>query len=334
MLRIVVVGTGWWGMELGKAAKALPEKIELLGCTSLAQDECARFTAALGGKVFDSYDAVLADPGVDAVLLATPHSLHARQIIAAAQAGKHVFCEKPFTLSVASGAEAIAACERNKVVLAVGHNRRYMPGARQIKQWVDAGTLGTILHVEANYSSNLEGRYPPGHWRRDPEEIPCAGLTPMGLHMIDTLTWALGPIRRVVAIAKHRALSMPIDDTCAALFELHSGATGTFGTHLACGLTANLRIYGAKANVDARDNFSDVWLEPTDPAQPRTHNRYAVDDSLVREIEALADACAGKAPFPVRPAEALRNIAVLEAIRTSTRNGNAWVEVVEVTPAH
>lgn len=334
MLHIVVVGTGWWGMELGKAAKALPGKIELLGCTSLAKDECARFVNALGGRVLDSYDAALADPSVDAVLLATPHSLHAAQIIAAANAGKHVFCEKPFTLSVASGAEAIAACERNKVVLAVGHNRRYMPGVRQIKQWVDAGELGTILHVEANYSSNLEGRYPPGHWRRDPQEIPCAGLTPMGLHMIDTLTWMLGPIRRVVAIAKHRALSMPLDDTCAALFELDSGATGTFGTHLACGLTANLRIYGSKANVDARDNFCDVWREPTDSAQPRTHHRYTVDDSLLRELEALADACAGKAPFPVKPAEALRNIAVLEAMRTSAAEANRWVEAAKIDQAH
>ncbi len=330
MLRIVIVGTGWWGMELGKAAKAVPAKVALLGCTSLSKEECARFVGALGGRVFDSYEAVLADPGVDAVLLATPHSLHAGQIIAAAKARKHVFCEKPFTLTVASGAEAIAACERHKVVLGVGHNRRYMPGARLIKQRVDAGELGTILHVEANYSSNLEGRYPAGHWRRDPAEIPCAGLTPMGLHMVDTLTWVLGPIRRLVAIAKHRALSIPLDDTCASLFELQSGATGTLGTHLACGITANLRIYGSKANVDARDNFADVWIEPTDPAQPRMHHRFTVDDSLPREIEAFADACAGSAAFPVKPAEALRNIAVLEAMRTSAAEDNRWVDVAQI----
>lgn len=330
MLNVAVIGTGWWGMELGKAARALPAKIDLLGCTSLSAEECARFRAAFGGKLFESYDAVLADPAVDAVLLATPHSLHSPQIIAAARAGKHVFCEKPFTLTVASGAAAIAACERHQVVLGVGHNRRYMPGARMIKQLVASGELGTILHVEANYSSNLEGRYPPGHWRREPDEIPCAGLTPMGLHMVDTLTWVLGPIRRLSAIVKHRALSIPLDDTCAALFELESGATGTIGTHLACGLTANLRIYGSRANVEARDNFTDLWIEPTDPAQPRTHHRFTVDDSLVREIEALADACAGVAPFPIRPAEALRNIAVLEAMRTSAADGNKWVEVAQV----
>lgn len=327
MLSVVVVGTGWWGMELGKAARALPARIDVLGCTSLSAEECARFCAAFGGRAFAGYDAVLADSAVDAVLLATPHSLHAPQIIAAAQARKHVFCEKPFTLSVASGAAAIAACEQHKVVLGVGHNRRYMPGARLIRQWVDAGELGTILHVEANYSSNLEGRYPAGHWRRDPDEIPCAGLTPMGLHMVDTLTWVLGPIRRLAAVAKHRALSIPLDDTCATLFELHSGATGTLATHLACGLTANLRIYGSKANIEARDNFAEIRIEPTDPAQPRTLHRFTVDDSLVREIEAFADACAGVAPFPIRPAEALRNIAVLEAMRSSVADGNKWVEV-------
>ncbi|MFM9882018.1 MAG: Gfo/Idh/MocA family protein [Burkholderiales bacterium] len=333
MLRIVVVGTGWWGMELGKAAKAVIDKVELLGCTSLSVEECERFSASYGGKIFPSFESVLADRTVDAVLLATPHSMHWKQIIAAAEAGKHVFCEKPFTLTVDTGAQAIAACEKAGVVLGVGHNRRYIEGARKMKALVDAGALGTILHVEANYSGNLEGRYPPDHWRVQQDEIPCAGLTPMGLHMVDTLTWILGPITRLTALAKHRALSHPINDTCAVLFELASGATGSLGTHLACAMTAILRIYGSRAVLEARNNFTEVSIEPTDPNAPRTTHRFIVDNGLPQELAALADACDKKATYPVRPAEALRNVAVLEAIQQSSGGNGAWRDVRRIAGA-
>jgi predicted dehydrogenase len=331
MLKIVVIGTGWWGMELGKAATTLPQKIELLGCTSLSPDECKRFQAANGGKIYASFEAVLADKNVDAVLLATPHSMHWKQIIAAAESGKHVFCEKPFTLTVDSGAKAIAACKKHGVVLGVGHNRRYMESVNKLKAIVDAGDLGTVLHVDANYSGNLEGRYPANHWRVQQDEIPCGGLTPMGMHMVDTLTWILGPMKRVTALAKHRALSYPLHDVCAVLFELDNGITGTLGTHLACGTSSILRIYGTKAIIEARNNFSELSIEPTDPNAPRTTLGYVADNALPQELSALADACAGIAPFPIAPLEALRNIAVLEAIQGSTAANGAWHDVRKVS---
>jgi predicted dehydrogenase len=261
------------------------------------------------------------------VLLATPHSLHWKQVIRAAEAGKHVFCEKPFTLSVDTARQAMQACARHKVVLGVGHNRRYMPGVRHIKSLVDNGELGKVIHVEANYSGSIEGRYPPGHWRVQPDEIPAAGLTPMGLHMVDSLTWILGPIARLVGVTKHQVVSYAIHDTCAVMFELASGATGHFASNFACAMAAGLRIYGTKANVEARDNFAEVMLVPADPNATRTVTRYPFDDSLAQELSALADACAGIAPFPIPPAEAARNIAVLEAIKQSAATGNSWVSV-------
>lgn len=329
MLRIAIVGTGWWGMELGRAAKAAPDQLEIAGCTSLSEEECARFVAAYGGKRYGRLEDVLADRPVGAVLLATPHSLHWKQIVQVAEAGKHVFCEKPFTLSVETASIALRACEKAGVVLGVGHNRRYQPGVKKIKALVDGGALGKVIHVEANYSGNVEGRYPPGHWRIDPEEAPAGATTPMGMHMIDTLTWLLGPVARLSAITKRQALSYPLDDTCAALFELQSGATGSFGSHLACAPAATLRLFGTRANIEARLNFSEVLLEPTDPGAPRELHRFTVDESLTAELRALADACAGKAPFPVRPIEALRNVAVLEAMRQSAARGNAWVSVAQ-----
>ncbi|OFZ96721.1 MAG: hypothetical protein A3H35_07950 [Betaproteobacteria bacterium RIFCSPLOWO2_02_FULL_62_17] len=329
MLKVVIIGTGWWGMELGKAAKARPDKVELGGCCSLSEAECARFVAAYGGRTWKTYEDVLADKSVGAVMLATPHSLHWKQIIQAAEAGKHVFCEKPFTLSVETASKAMRACEKAKVVLAIGHNRRFLPGPRRMKAMIDAGELGTIIHVDAHYSGNIEGRYPKEHWRVQQSEIPAGSTTPMGLHVVDTLTWLLGPVARLAAITKHQALSYPLDDTCAALFELNSGVTGQYGAHLAVSMSSMLKIYGTRANIESRNAFSELTIEPADATKPREFLRYTHDDSLQQEVAALADAAAGGTPYPVKPVEALRNIAVLEAIMKSAASGNAWVQVAQ-----
>ena len=327
MIRIVVVGTGWWGMELGKAALGATDRVELAGCCSLNRGECERFQKQFGGSIYEHYGEVLADPRVDAVLLATPHSLHWTQIIEAANAGKHVFCEKPFTLDVETASRAMYACEDRGVVLAIGHNRRYLPGARLPKSLVDTGEAGTIVHVEANYSGSVEGRYPPGHWRVTQSELPAAGMTPMGLHMVDMIGWILGPIARLAAITRHRIISYPLDDTCAALFELTSGPTGQIASHLACALAASIRIYGTKANIEARNNFTEVRIDPANPAAASIQHRFSVDESLIFGLRALADACEGIAAFPVHPIEALRNVAVLQAIGESARARGQWVDV-------
>lgn len=327
MLSIAIVGTGWWGKELAKAAVSLPDKIKLAGCFSLSDKECADFRAAFGGKIYGGYEDILGDKAVDAVLLATPHSTHWEQIIQAARARKHVFCEKPLALSVDTAMQAVKACEENSVVLAVGHNRRYLPAARKMKAMVESGECGKIIHIDANYSGQSEGRYPPDHWRVQQSEMPAGGLTPMGLHMVDMLTWILGPIARVVSIAKHQVLSYKLNDTCATLFELESGATGLLGSHLACPSFSVLRFYGTRANIETRSHFSELTVEPLDLGEPRSHYRFTVDTSLQQELVALDDACAGKSDYPVRPAEAVRNVAVLEAIEKSAAAGGVWTTV-------
>lgn len=325
MLNIVIVGTGWWGMELGKAAKSLPGSVRIAGCYSLSAAECAVFCSQLGGKVYPTFEAVLADTTVNAVFLATPHSTHVGQIAQAAAAGKHVFCEKPLALTAASATSAIEACDRAGVVLAVGHNRRCMPVAKTMKRLVEEGACGTIIHVEAHYSGHVEGKYPNDHWRVQQAELPAAALTPMGLHVIDTMMWILGPVARVASLVKHQVLSYPLDDTCAALFELQSGATGTLGSNLACPSYSFLRMYGTKAIVEAKNHFSELEVTHLDPAAAKEHYRYFTDDSLRQEIAAFEAACAGREPYPLPPSDALRNVVFLESVRKSGEAGGAWV---------
>src|SRR6202000_1280724 len=155
------------------------------------RDFCARHQLDLTNAL----DGVLADPAVDAVLLATPHSLHIGQVVAAAAARKQVFCEKPLALRRTDASEMFAACRKAGVLLAVGHNRRFWPSMRALREIVTGGELGSILHVEG-HNSNENSNAILGGWRLSPEESPGGGLTGAGLHVLDAFTNLVGPARQ------------------------------------------------------------------------------------------------------------------------------------------
>src|SRR5262249_62170854 len=125
-VRVAAVGTGRWGGTLADAA-GRGTGLSLLACPSRSAENRALFAKTYGCRDVPTLDAVLGDPDVDAVLITTPHSVHADQVVAAARAGKHVFVDKPFTLTVADARRATEACRRAGVVLAVGHQRRSQP---------------------------------------------------------------------------------------------------------------------------------------------------------------------------------------------------------------
>src|SRR5262249_32885650 len=148
-------------------------------------DELKAFCAAQKLTLYNSYEKALADPRVQAIVLATPHSLHTAEVIAAAQAGKHVFCEKPFALTKADAESAVAATKKAKVTLGLGYNRRFHPEMTKLRQQIRSGDLGTILHVEATMTFPNGLMLKPDAWRADKHETPCGALTPMGVHAID-----------------------------------------------------------------------------------------------------------------------------------------------------
>src|SRR5436305_9394909 len=194
MLRVASVGLGWWSDELAKSVAGKSARLRIVACTSRSPEKRHIFAERFGARPLAGYDDVLADAAIDAVLLTTPHSLHAEHVIAAARAGKHVFVEKPFTLTAASGRRAATTCARAGVVLAVGHNRRFLPAARALKHMVEAQEFGTVLHVEANFSAPGALSYTPERWRASRVESPAGALAALGIHMIDTMTWLFGPV--------------------------------------------------------------------------------------------------------------------------------------------
>ena len=152
-LRVASIGTGRWAGTLADAARQ-GTGLVTVACTSRSADHRAAFALKHGCRDVPTFDAVLADPEIVGVVITTPHSLHAEQIVAAARAGKHVFVDKPFTLTVADARRATEACRGAGVVLALGHQRRRLPASRALKRLIDEGALGRVAQIEGNMSAD------------------------------------------------------------------------------------------------------------------------------------------------------------------------------------
>src|SRR6266550_1632795 len=173
MIRAAIVGMGWGGKTLVESVQGDSKDIQFVAGVARTQtDELKQFAAAQKLTLYDSYEKALADPQVQAVVLATPHSLHTEQVIAAARAGKHVFCEKPFALTKADADAAVNATKKARVTLGLGYNRRFHPEMTKLRNQIRSGEMGTILHIEATMTFPNGLFLKPDAWRADADGRP------------------------------------------------------------------------------------------------------------------------------------------------------------------
>jgi predicted dehydrogenase len=316
MINCAILGLGRWGRSLVKAADGL-ERLIISRAVETDLDRARPFCAEHGIALTSDFDAVLADPAIDAILLATPHSLHKPQVIAAAAAKKQVFCEKPLALRQSHASDMFAACRAASVVLAVGHNRRYWPSILALREIVASGELGTILHAEG-HNSNENSNVVTQGWRLSPEESPGGGLTGAGLHVLDTFVSLLGPARQVYARLSAREAGPPPLDSAMLAVDFASGVTATLATVRATPFYWRVHLFGTSGSAEVLDETTMVVRKSGQPPEVKT---YPPRDSLKAELKAFADAIEDKQPFPVREAEVLATLAAFEAALQSMQSG-------------
>jgi predicted dehydrogenase len=318
MIRAAIAGLGRWGRNLVEAGHG-HARLKIVRAVEPdigpARDFCAQHQLALS----DNLEAVLADGAIDAVLLATPHSLHPSQVVACAAAGKQVFCEKPLALHRADAASMFGACREAGVVLAVGHNRRFWPSMRALREVVTGGELGTILHIEG-HNSNENSQNITAGWRLSPEESPGGGLTGAGLHVLDAFVSLLGPVRRVYAQLHPREPGPPPLDTAMMTLDFANGVTGTLATVRATPLYWRVHVFGTKGSAEVLDEMTMVLRKSGGKPQRTT---YPAIDVLRAELDAFADSIEQRRLFPVREAEVLATLAAFEAALASMASGAA-----------
>jgi len=322
-VRVAAVGVGWWARTLADAA-GRGTGLTLVACTSRTPESRAAFARTYGCRDLPSLEAVLADPEVEGVLIATPHSAHAAQVVAAAGAGKHVFVDKPFALTVADARRATEACRRAGVVLAVCHQRRRHPASRALRRLLDQGVLGRVAQIEGNISADAGFSLKPGAWRADRAETPGGAMTNLGIHHVDTFQYLLGPIVRVAAFSRRVALTgVDIDDATSILLEFASGSLGYLGTSwVHANRTSAMTLHGTEAQAWSEADGTRLTLARRGRPE-RTEVPLAPVDALVEELSEFAR-CVREGTRPeVGGEEATANVAVLEAIVASAAAGCA-----------
>jgi len=319
MLKAALYGMGRWGNRLTESVQG-SSKIRIIRGVSRDPSRHTEFSKKFGIPVISSYEDVLKDPEVEAVVLATPHSKHHEHVIAAAKAGKQVFVEKPITLTRATAESAIAACRAAGVTLSVGFNRRHAPAFVEMMRRIRAGEIGDVLHVEGQFSGPSGYALKPGAWRATRAEMPGGGMTPRGVHTLDSMIQIAGLVSEVYAHSNRRVLKADtdIDDTTSMLFKFAGGATGYFSTIFVTGEIWRVHAFGSKGWLEMRGDNELTVLGLEGKPERIT---YPVVDKEQLVLEAFADGVAAKVPFVVPPEHVINSTAVLEAIVSSSVSG-------------
>src|SRR5688572_28876575 len=341
MFNIGITGLGWWGKTLVESMAGSDYGRIVAGADANITPELKDFAALHKMKLAGSLDELLADPNVEGVILATPHSLHASQVIKTANAKKHVFAEKPFALHKKDAVEMVDAVKKAGVTIALDYNRRYHPEMRKLKERITTGGLGTILHVESTMTFANALALKPGAWRADRDETPCGGLTPLGLHAIDGMIDFFGEIDTVYCLSFRRVVAVDSDDTTSMIFRFKNGMSGYLGTMTATGPGFSFQVYGSKgfvrleglthvagASSEERRTrlFAGCKFQPV-KGEAETWTTPPFD--LPRAaIEAFAIAAQGGEPYPIPTEQMIHGAAVTEAIVRSAEKGGSVEKVV------
>lgn len=330
-VKVAMIGLGWWGKKMTAVLQKAKDEIEIV-CAAEPNPAGAEFAAENGFACYKSDKEALAHPGVEAVILATPHSLHAEQIERAVAAGKHVFCEKPLSHTRKGAEAAVNACRTKNLVLGMGHERRWEPPVKEMLEAARSGKLGRILQIEANFSHDKFLSLDPSNWRLNAAEAPVAGMTATGIHLTDLSAALLGPARDVRVACENLGSSFPQGDTMSAHIRFKGGGTAYVSATLINPFMSRFAVFGTKGWIDIRDKAhvespagwvvtsaytgTPISVTEVPPAEP-------VRDNLV----AFARAVRGEAPYPITGDELVNNIAILEAIIASAAKDGAVVSL-------
>lgn len=318
MIDAGIVGLGWWGNRLIESVQGKSDRIRFVH--GVARDPATKQEVARrhGLALSPTIAAMMADPAVQAVVLATPHSMHRTDIEAVVAAGKPVFCEKPLTLTAADAVRAVGAARTAGTLLAVGHNRRFLPALAEMTRQVEEGALGEILHVEGHFSNeNSSSAFAP--WRHDQEESPAGGMTGTGIHVLDVFVSLLGPVRSVHAqLVSRKAAPGPID-TLSVLLRFENDVTGTLGAVRATPRYWRTHLFGTERSVELLQEDT-LMIRAAGQPDP-IHRAFPAVDTLRLELEAFADAILGRKPYPICDNDMIATVAAFEAICRSVRSG-------------
>lgn len=330
-VRFGVISPGRWGRKLLDAAKASPQ-LAMAGVHSRNPATADEIVTNYGGRAYGSYEAMLADYRIEAVVIPTPHFLHHPQALAAMRAGKHVFVEKPIATTIAEAEEMLRVSTQTGRILAVGHQGRHTGGIRRVKAMLDAGELGQVAAV-AIVQGYPHALFRTGDdWRSGATAVPGGQLDELGVHYFDVLAYLFGPARRVTGFVHHPAAGAPPDTATVAL-AFDGGVIASYTTWATSVGISRMSLYGSKGALELNRMGQDActWQPISDlatarlgghPPQPvKFDGPYLVTTALTAELEDFAGAIREGRPPQVGAAESLATLRISRAAMEASTTG-------------
>ncbi len=326
-INVACLGMGWWSDVLADAIQRT-DKINIVSCYTRSQDKRDAFAKKYSCAAAPSYEAILADKNIDAIFNTTPNSVHRETTVAAAQAGKHVFLDKPIANTVADGRALTEACRKAGVILGMGYQRRREGHFRWIKQQIDAGVFGKLVNAESNISRDRFGKIDLNSWRYQASGMPGGVMLQIGIHYVDVLTYLMGPVKAVSGRAAQLVLPGDNPDVASLILEHDNGALSTVNASYASASEYYLmNIYGKDASAYYDLHTGLRWLKrgedkPTAVTAPKI-------DTFVDQLEEFATAVRGQGSPEVDGEKATVSLAVMRAGIRSAQQGRR-VEIAEI----
>lgn len=343
-LRVGIVGCGMIARNHAEAFAAAPDA-KVIACSDVDPDRASAFATQHGIEHCVTDLRQMADLGVQAIAVCTPHPTHESVVVTAAELGIHVLCEKPIAVDTKTAKRMVAACRQAGVRLGVMFQRRFWPASQRIRGAIDDGTLGTpvlgqctvMLHRRPEYYLRDSWR---GRWDTDGGGV----LMTQAIHYLDLLQWFMGPVQRVTGHydTYFHAGNIEVEDSAAALLHFTSGAMATLlaTTGAAPGEGVQIKITGASGATVSVSEFPegaegviDLWDVPGQVEQSPVFGRGLdpdVDLAAINEQHIpfhtlqVADFVAAvrhdREPR-ISGEDALTSLEIVEAIYASQRSG-------------
>lgn len=326
-VRVASLGLGWWSDVLADAVMR-STKLRIVACYSRSQDKREAFAAKYGCKAAPSYEAMLQDRGIEAIINTTPNNVHLETTRAAAEAGKHVFLDKPIANTIEDARALTQACRKAGVVLALGYQRRKENTFRWIRRQIDNGAFGKLVNAEANISRDRLGKIDLDSWRYTAAGMPGGVMLQIGIHYTDVLEYLLGPIKAVRGALAQLVLPGDNPDVASLILEHENGALSTLNASYASASEYYvMNVYGKEASAYYDLHHGLRFLKRgSERSEPVPCGK---NDPILEELDEFAAAVRGDGEPEMNGEKATASLAVLLAGIRSARDGRR-VEVAEV----
>jgi predicted dehydrogenase len=326
-MKVACLGMGWWSDVLADTIRK-SSKIQIAACFSRSAEKRQAFAARYGCRAAASYEEILNDKSITAIINTTPNGAHRETTEAAARAGKHVFLDKPIANTVEDARALTQACRKAGVVLALGYQRRREAHFRLVRKEIDEGKFGRLVNAESNISRDRLGKIDLSSWRYQAAGMPGGVMLQIGIHYTDVLEYLLGPITAVSGRFVRLVLPGDNPDVASLLLEHENGAQSTLNaSYASAGEHYLMNIYG-KESTAFYDLHSGLRIlrRGSDKAEPV---KVGKNDTILEELDEFADAVNGDGKVEMDGERSTASLAVILAGIKSAREGRR-VEVKEV----